>query len=364
MPIEAGTEIYVFPTYQPYFGASVKTSDRGGRQRLTIDFRLNRGIWAEGRVTDKATGKPVPAALVRYVAVADNPHIDEVSGFRELASNEPYATSRETGKDGTFRVPVLPGRGAVIVSEAGWKYPGLSRTEWQSFRSTAYLPAYGPVQEYKTVSVSEGSQPIRLDFELDPGRSLSGSVVDPAGRTLTGVDFFGGSPNGGWNTLKKSADFTVHGLRPGPARSLAKLMESRSPEGIASFVQPESPRTLLFLQPARHLAGSVAVHSSDPEPLRVRLQPDATVTGRLMSAAGQPLSDIEFQVYYLGYDLLDDYIYLPQFVRRTDQAGRFRIEGLAPGLRLRLWLGNASDRSRTFPALKPGESRNLGEIEL
>lgn len=141
-------------------------------------------------------------------------------------------------------------------------------------------------------------------------------------------------------------------------------MESRSPEGVASFIQPESPRTLVFVHAARHLAGSVPVRSSDPEPLHVRLQPDATVTGRLVTADGQPHSDAEFQVYYLGYDLLDDYIYLPQFVRRTDQAGRFRIEGLAPGLRLRLWLGNAADRSRTFPPLKPGESRDLGDLKL
>ena len=189
-------------------------------------------------------------------------------------------------------------------------------------------------------------------------------VLDPEGHPLTGVDVFGIMSEGGWTSLAKSAEFTVRGLRPAPARSLSKLFESRSPEGIASFVQPEAPRTLVFLHPARHLAGATAVHSSDPEPLRVRLQSDATLTGRLVTPDGQPHSEFEFQVYYLGYDLIDDYIYTPNFVRKTDQEGRFRIEGLAPGPRLQLWFKDAVDRSRTFPPLKPGETRNLGELKI
>ena len=330
MPIEDGTEIFAFPEDEPYFGKLVKTKGGAGKEPLILELEVARGIWAEGKVTDKVTGHPVQGA-VRYAAAADNPHIDEVSGYRELSRVEgPYATSRELKKDGTFRVPVLPGRGVVIVSEAGPHYPGLSRTEYQTFRSTPYLPAYGPVQAYKTVTVSEDSQPIHLDFALDQGKTLGGTVLDQEGRPVTGVEIFGTLPEGGWTRLTKAEAFTVHGLRPGTGRSLSKLLESRSPEGIAAFVQPESPRTLVFLQPERHLAASVAVHASDPEPLSVRLQPAATVTGRLLTPDGQPYSDVEFQVYYLGFDLLDDYVYLPQFVRKTDQEGRFRIECLCP----------------------------------
>ena len=109
MPIEDGTEIYAFPENQPYFGKLLRTIDSAGKRPLVLEIELARGILVEGKVTDKITGQPVQG-VVRYAAVADNPHIDEVSGYRELAREEgQYATAREIKKDGTFRVPVLPG---------------------------------------------------------------------------------------------------------------------------------------------------------------------------------------------------------------------------------------------------------------
>ncbi len=363
MPIEAGTMISVFPQEQPYFGRTVKTEAGARGAVLRLDFRLTRGIVVAGKVTDKVTGKPVFGG-VRYAAAADNPHIDEVNGFRALTDDEPYAIAREIAADGSFRLPVLPGRGVVMVHDIGPGYPGLNHNELQAFRSIPYLPAYGPVQAYQTVTVSPGSPPIHLDFTVDPGKTLSGTVLDPDGQPVMGIEVFGTLVGVGWTQLEKTANFTVHGLRPASGRSVSKLIENRSPEGIAAFIQPEPPRTLVFHLQARHLAAAVAVRSSDPEPLRVRLRPEATVTGRLVDADGQPPSDKMFQVYYLGFDLLDDYIFLPRFVRNADQDGRFKIEGLAPGLRLRLWPGDAVDRSRTFSPLRPGESRDLGDIKF
>jgi hypothetical protein len=171
VPIEAGSEVYALPQDQPYFGKLVITKDGAGRQLLTLDFRLNRGVWAEGKATDKTTGQPVQGA-VRYAAVADNPHVDEATGYRELAKADgPYPTAREIKRDGSFRVPVLPGRGALIVSEAGPKHPGLTHSEWQSFRSTAYVPAYGPVQDYKpSLSATTGSRSIWISDSTQESR--------------------------------------------------------------------------------------------------------------------------------------------------------------------------------------------------
>jgi hypothetical protein len=106
----------------------------------------------------------------------------------------------------------------------------------------------------------------------------------------------------------------------------------------------------------------MAVHSGNPGPIRVRLETEATLTGRLVDAQGKPRAGTEFQVYYLGHDLMDDYIYIQDFDRRTDPDGRFKIEDMAPGLRVRFYFTAAQAWSRTLVPLKPGENRDLGDV--
>ncbi len=118
MPSEAGGDVGVFPQNQPFFGTLAKLPDRPGDEPIRLDLNLRRGLVAEGKVTDKVTGKPV-LAVVRYDPAADNPHIAALPGYRELAAEGSSPTWRETLKDGSFRIPVLPGRGVLIVAHAG-----------------------------------------------------------------------------------------------------------------------------------------------------------------------------------------------------------------------------------------------------
>ena len=146
--------------------------------------------------------------------------------------------------------------------------PDSIASEWAVFRSTPYLPAYGEVQAYQKVSMEEGSRPAPMVFSLDPGKSLSGVVLDPEGRPMTGAEVYGESPQGRWSS--HASQCRVHGVRASAraARSLAKLLESRSPEGLATFVQAESPRTLVFVQSEKHLGAASAgpLHGSGTSP--------------------------------------------------------------------------------------------------
>ena len=47
---------------------------------MTFDIALKRGILVRGRVTDKATGQPVPGYINAFT-FRDNPHVNEFPGY-------------------------------------------------------------------------------------------------------------------------------------------------------------------------------------------------------------------------------------------------------------------------------------------
>ena len=68
---------------------------------MTVDVELRRGVWIEGKITDKTTGQPVRGA-VEYFALSGNPNLRDYPGFVGglIASNHVRA------KDGRL----VPGR--------------------------------------------------------------------------------------------------------------------------------------------------------------------------------------------------------------------------------------------------------------
>src|SRR5262249_1407364 len=94
---------------QPYTRASFVTpAGSPALEPIAFDIALKRGVLVRGRVTDKATGRPV-SGYIDSLAFADNPHVDEFPGFRESS----YATAVRTGEDGRYEVAALPGRGII-----------------------------------------------------------------------------------------------------------------------------------------------------------------------------------------------------------------------------------------------------------
>src|SRR5262249_541684 len=103
------------PEGQPYLMALCHVPDRAGLGPVTVDFALKRGVWIVGKVTDRATGKPVHAQ-VTYAAFADNPHLREVPDWTAEFHQQTRAA------DGTFRLVGLPGRGLIAARAWGGRY--------------------------------------------------------------------------------------------------------------------------------------------------------------------------------------------------------------------------------------------------
>jgi hypothetical protein len=104
------------------------------------------------------------------------------------------------------------------------------------------------------------------------------------------------------------------------------------------------------------------------------LEPAGAFTGRLVGPDGRPLADLEVVPLFADPpaqpggtkdDLLDGSF--PRGVR-SDKDGRFRIEGLAPGLKYPLGFIQGSylvsPEVGQRPTITPGETRDLGEIRV
>ena len=84
---------------------------------IAFDIALKRSVLVQGRVTDKATGRPA-SGYVNAFAFADNPHVREFPGFRESQGS----LRAPIGEDGRFEVAALPGRGLIACRSDVGRY--------------------------------------------------------------------------------------------------------------------------------------------------------------------------------------------------------------------------------------------------
>ncbi len=344
------------PADQPYLPASDNVEVRLDREQETVDLKSKRGVWLRGRVTDAASGKPLPAN-VQYFAFRDNPS----AGSLPIGQLRPVITNA----DGKFAICGLPGRGILGVTlQVSEKYPrgvgaekiidgrdensGVNSRDDKTivFRTRPSACFSTNFHVLAEVNPAEDAAEFEVDFQLQAGRSVNGTVLDPEGRPLAGALFAGGGALMSWRLPPlKSARFTVEN------------------------VELNQPRRLSFLHTERRLAGSVLLSGNETGPLEVKLQPWGTVTGRVLQATGEPADDVDLLGLLFGDNAaVANFGLLPDPNRtRTDAKGRFEIEGLAPNTPYAL---SASQGRRILGAvieqfqLAPGETKDLGDLTI
>jgi hypothetical protein len=182
----------------------------------------------------------------------------------------------------------------------------------------------------------EKAESLSQDILLDPGRMPRATVVGPDGKPLAGAQALGltayhKSPN--WTRAPlKGAECTVYGLGA------------------------DDERQVVFVHPDRRLAGTLKVRGDAKGPLTVKLEPWGTVTGRLVRPGGMPQPGVLLQVA----DRM-----LPNTSFQTDKDGRFRVEGLAPGVKYTLEVvrkGKPTGQVFAGLTIKAAEARDLGDV--
>jgi hypothetical protein len=348
LPTSRGFKLFTeAPAGQPYVNCGFVS--RGSEPKpgpFTFDIALKSGVIVRGRLTDKATGKPVRGAL-SYFAFSNNSHLDEFPNFKR--ESQPIRILIQ-GDDGRFAVPALPGRGLITARapEEGYLHgvgAGAIKGFDRQVRAFATYPFYCSTADQHVVAEinpAPGTKEVTLLLQVDPGRTVTGTVVDPSGRAIAGgveirtLDVFQSPQQMSANSPK----FVVKGLPTGPYR-------------------------LDFIHRGHKLAGSLALQGDEKGDLAVALQPWGTATGRVVNEAGKPRTDV--QIYSTIRERPDpargDLLDKPT----VDAQGRFRIEGLVPGVKYDA-LGSAASKAYG-PVLQgaqvgPGEVKDLGDILL
>ncbi len=328
---------------QPYRAAVATLSAAPGTGPLTEDFTLERSsVTIRGKVTDKATGRPVPA-VVEYFVFADNPH-----------RGQPLSLSGQeirTGDDGSFELSGLPGRGLVAaralkdlyrVGQGADRIPG-ARPDG-TFTTDPHICEPERVHALVAIEPASDATAVTCDLALDPGASRPGTVVGPDGQPVAGCTAINLYPH----------TMTFNSL------------ELTSGSFTAAALDPLRPRPLFFRHEARKLAGMVMVRGDEKGPITVRLEPAATVTGRLVDLHGDPRQDVRVHVRHSDGEFGPNY-YTTFLEPRLDRDGKFRIEGMIPGATYDLHaiagyrlLGQLAAGVK----LRPGETRDLGEVKI
>jgi RNA polymerase sigma factor (sigma-70 family) len=356
---------YRFSTYagegRNYLPAGKQVSGTGGLEPLQVDFELVQGIRIEGRLMDKATGKPIPAGHVIYIPLKGNTFFDNTPGsdFFKFVSQ-----SFMSDGQGKYSFSAMPGLG-MVCAQVGTRrdvYPYIQahlapedrkKPFFYNFSGTdAVLAADGHIETlmsyntYKLIDPAPEAKVVTCDLVLDPGKTVAGTVVDPEAKPLAGA--------------------IVQGLQAVFGKT--QRLETASFTAIA--VDPAHPRKLLFAYPEKGLIGMFLASGDESQAPTVKLKPWGTVTAKLLDEDGKPLAGATVD---LTYDQKDGVYHPVRWMHphyekiTTDKDGRFKIEGVIPGTKCVL---SASTRKcflsvgEDFKALvlQAGETKDLGPI--
>jgi RNA polymerase sigma factor (sigma-70 family) len=330
----------------PYLAAMRKVGNPPGLEPVTVDVYMKRGVWVTGRVIDKATGKGVPAGF-DYLCFGDNPCGEDLL----LPS---FSPGHWTRKDGSFRVVALPGRGliSVLATDTYRRAVGADRIKGegvyvgdngQLLDTRPYHLYPGNAHTIAEISPREGDESVACDVFLDPGGTLQGTAVGPDGKPLAGTRVFGLRPGYYWKFgLRLLYDWETQPLETADFKILGLGLNET--------------RVLQMIHEEKRLAGWREVRPEEKGPVRIRLEPWGILTGRLVTPDGEPLTNAT--------------VHAGARTGQPDKDGKFRIDGLAPGLKFSPGLTGAPyrlDRSgKRIEGLtvRPGQTKDLGEIAV
>ena len=338
---------------QPYLKVVKTLTDSPGLGPITLDLTLKKGIWIEGRVTDKKSGKPV-RGVVRYYPLASNRALAAAPGYSVFDNNVSDEAEFPTDADGRFRAVGLTGPGLLAVRALEPDYIASSSVSPELAAKVANPDIFRAFMHnfHALFPIDPPAEPGSFygELMLEPGRKQRIDVVGPEGQPLAGTIALGLD----WSTAPKA-------------------------QGQAQFdyvhPNPGKPETVLVLHQGLHLGGFIDVRGEEQEPLKVRLRPTGKVIGRLVDEEGRPRPEVHLSLCYERRDSrTGDCLFEVDNQIMTDREGRFSIDSLVAGLGYQLQAIKPNVRNYSLRGegylhspvwtVKAGETQDWGDIQV
>src|SRR5262249_41005846 len=230
-----------------------------------------------GGLLDGATGKAIRGE-VSFLAAPDNPSVKKSIAFGGTGPVPAHGYARG---DGRFALPVLPGPGWLCVTardETG--YVRATTQDPQGMINAVPHPI-SPSFHHAVIKVNavEGKPAsLTLDVRLEPARSRAGKAVGPDGKEVTGCLV------AGLNGLGRIRG-QIRGMQP-----------LRGAEFTVGGLSTKQTRLVALLHPRRGLGKVLPVRGDQTGPFTVRLEPLASVSGRVVGPDGKPQAGVRVHV--------------------------------------------------------------------
>ena len=372
LPRFVGHEVdvdFLPPSGQPYPPGRITAQVGPTPAPLVVNFDVHRLPLLRGRITDQATGLPVAGSL-EAIALPGNPNLDGYPGF-----DPRRGISKGVDDDGTFALPVLPGPSLVAfyARDTGHYRTGLGADRLPGHDpKTQRVPiAYDPRTRRRAGDVDSPSihadranflvaieadlaTPLEpLACQLEPVPEVAVTLLDPASQPIRSAWI---ETTGDLNASKPvppkpDGRWLLRGFAPDGSSRIDVRVADRKLAGSLRVSLDHGPAQTIRLAPWGEIVGRVVQPDGTPVPRTDLVDgPHFSLQTRPKSAASLPHSPVHYHRII------------------TDDAGRFQIEGLVPGL---AYGASIDQRDGTiigdlFDALtvKPGEVKDLGDVVI
>jgi hypothetical protein len=351
-PIKKRHHIEVIADPRAYIKVIKVIDDPKGLEPIRTDITVRRGVTVEGRVTDRANGRPVKAT-VQYYPFRDNPNLGEypdASFFDNALGDE---TEFRTDTDGGFQAVVLPGGGILAVRSPDPKYltaaPLASGVAGNVLWISNFADDMHSYQALATINPPVGEKSVIPDITIAPARPQRVEVIGPDGKPVAGTRNLCLQQRRGDGEVVPGTEIVFLHQNPGKAERMVIYQENLG------------------------LGASIDIRGDEPDPIRVTLKPLAVVMGHVVDEDGQPRAGVPLGVAYRLKSRGEEiYLNPPRAWLTTDTQGRFRIEGLIPGIPCLIGAMNKSPTSEENAeegyfkevTLEPGESQAWGDVRV
>lgn len=335
---------------EPYLKRGFSVGGVETKQSHEYDIELHRGIWIEGRITEKGTGKPVDKAVVSHFPLKDNPNLErypEYDGqFRMPIINKHYFSD----SDGRFRMVGIKGPAVFAVRSFGYAFAGDSLSKFDGKLVGMNATGFGNDMNAGQ-QVDFQAEFNKIDLTVIEGLKINISTIGPDGK-----------PQGELNVSRLNSSY--HGSSYMKGHKLVAQNFAVGEKRLMKFKgQVEKVGLVKEITPGK---------TGETKSVTVKLQPFGTVKFKLVDGNGKPVDGAARFMLPDGSQLDPRPVRIAangQIVSPVHSTnGQFSYDSVLAGTTYKMVFS-----SRQYPAgkviresvtIQPGQTTDLGTIDL